>query len=59
MEKKGKTILRCRPKLAICIYHKEEDLLDIPLYIKSLNMGYRIFIRHHSNNWNETVLYAV
>ncbi len=33
------------PYLALCIYHKEQDLLDIPTYLKSLCAGYRFFIR--------------
>ena len=53
------TIQRDRPKLAICIYHKPEDMTDIPLYIKSLVPEYRLYVRHHSNRCSETVLYAV
>lgn len=53
------TILRCKPKLAICIYHKPEDLTEIPLYIKSLVPEYKLYIRHHSNSTAETVLYAI
>lgn len=34
-----------QPYLAICLYHKEADLFDIPNYIKSLCPDYRIFIR--------------
>lgn len=53
------TILRDRPKLAICIYHKPEDLVEIPLYIKQLIPEYKLYIRHHSYAEWETVLYAV
>lgn len=53
------TIRRDKPKLAICIYHKPEDMIDIPLYIKELVPEYKLYIRHHSNDIFETVLYAV
>ena len=52
-------IQRDRPKLAICIYHKLEDLTEIPLYIRSIVPDYRFYIRHYSNESVETVLYAV
>lgn len=29
------TIQRCMPKLAICVYHKKEDLITIPQYLRS------------------------
>lgn len=47
-----------KPKLAICIYHKPEDTIDIPAYIKSLVPEYRFWIRHYSYSPAETVLYA-
>ncbi len=53
------TIRRDRPKLAVCIYHKPEDLWEIPLYIHDLVPEYRLYIRHHTFWRNETVLYAV
>jgi FkbM family methyltransferase len=54
------TILRDKPKLAICIYHYEDDLWNLPIYIKSMVPEYKIYIRHHYdfNGW-ETVCYAV
>lgn len=54
-----KTICRDKPKLAICIYHKPEDMWSIPLYIKELVPEYKLYIRHHSNCDSETVLYAI
>lgn len=53
------TILRHKPKLAICIYHKPEDMIDIPLYIKELVPEYKLYVRHYTNTNDETVLYAV
>lgn len=53
-----KTICKNKPKLAICIYHSDKDMLEIPLWILSLNMGYKLYMRHYSNDLWETVLYA-
>lgn len=53
-----KTIIKNKPQLAICIYHKSEDLWSIPLYIKELVPEYKIYIRHHSLTPWETVCYA-
>lgn len=55
----AKTIQRDSPKLAICIYHKFEDLWEIPAYILKLNANYRFYIRHYTSYIYETVLYAV
>jgi FkbM family methyltransferase len=55
-----KTIIKNKPRLAICIYHKPEDILDIPLYISKIVPEYKFFIRHNCLvNLTETVLYAV
>jgi FkbM family methyltransferase len=53
------TILKYRPKLAICIYHKPEDIWEIPAYILSLHKDYNFYLRHYSLYAGETVLYAV
>lgn len=54
------TIIKNKPKLAICIYHKLNDMYSIPLYIKSIVPEYKLYIRHHNINkcWS-TVCYAV
>lgn len=54
-----KIIKEQRPKLAICIYHKPEDIIQIPSLILSLNEEYIFYIRHYSTIWGETVLYAL
>lgn len=53
-------IVSNQPKLAISVYHKQEDLLDIWSYLRDLVPKYRFFLRHHMKNMGtETVLYAV
>lgn len=47
-----------KPLLAICIYHKVEDLYEIPILLKRLNPEYKMSIRHHMPNYYETVLYC-
>lgn len=53
------TIRKYHPKLAISIYHKPEDIIEIPCYIKELVPRYRLYLRHYGNGDTETVLYAL
>ncbi len=53
------TILHNKPKLAICIYHKHQDFIDIPVWIHQLVPEYRLYVRHHAFSTDETVLYAI
>lgn len=53
------TIKKYKPTLAICLYHKYNDFLDIPKFILALDLGYKLYVRHHSANFCETVLYAI
>jgi FkbM family methyltransferase len=47
------------PDLAISIYHRPEDLWDIPLMIYSICDKYKIYIRHNTNYYTETVCHAI
>ncbi|MEY8517272.1 FkbM family methyltransferase [Lachnospiraceae bacterium 29-84] len=47
------------PKLAICLYHRPEDLFRIPMYLKKLVPSYKIYVRHYSCLLWDTVCYAV
>jgi len=53
------TIQKYKPKLAICVYHKSEDIFEIPLYIKELLPDYKLYLRHYSIGMNDTVWYAI
>lgn len=48
-----------KPKLAISVYHKIEDLWEIPLYMKECVPEYSIYLRHHTLLDQDTVCYAV
>lgn len=52
-------IQKYKPKLAISIYHRAEDLIELPLFIKSIVPEYKLYLRHYSTTWTETVLYAL
>lgn len=52
------TILKNKPKLAICIYHKLNDLWEIPLWIYNLVPEYKFYIRHHGMRCYGTIIYA-
>lgn len=52
------SIVRHRPKLAICVYHYPADIPAISNYLAALVPEYRFALRHHSPRLMETVLYA-
>lgn len=54
-----KTCAKFLPKLAISIYHKKDDWISIPKKILEINPNYRFYIKHNSNNFIETVLFAI
>jgi FkbM family methyltransferase len=47
------------PTIAVCIYHKPQDIFEIPLWINDLNPNYNFFVRTHGHDGFEFVLYAV
>lgn len=53
-----KIISTQKPKLAICVYHKPEDIIEIPALVLRMNPEYRIAFRHYSMRSVETVMYA-
>ena len=55
----SKTIEKWHPKLAISIYHLEDDLWKIPYMILKEYPFYDFYMRHYTRITTETVLYAV
>lgn len=53
------TITKYKPKLAISIYHKPEDIWEIPSLILEMNPEYKLYMGHYSIAAAETVLYAI
>lgn len=60
-----KIIVRDRPVLAICAYHKRSDLIDLPGYLNSIVKDYLFVLRKYAG-WTaarcectELVLYAI
>ncbi|MBE5812122.1 MAG: FkbM family methyltransferase [Clostridiales bacterium] len=47
-----------KPRLAICVYHKPEDIIEIPRLLLEYNPEYNFRLRHYSCSMCETVLYA-
>lgn len=56
----SQTIGHYAPKMMVSLYHRNEDIFELPLLIKKLNPKYQLFIRHqlYIPAW-ETNLYAV
>lgn len=53
------TILKNHPKLAICVYHKKDDFWRIPELILGIRSDYKIYLRHYSEGFSETVMFFV
>lgn len=53
------TIARYSPKLMVSLYHRNEDIFELPLLVKMINPDYKLYIRHqlYIPAW-ETNLYA-
>lgn len=54
-----KTIKKYKPTLAIAVYHKPQDIVEIPEFIKSIVPGYKFYIRNYHFDMTEAVLYAI
>lgn len=55
----ARTIRANKPKIAIAVYHKAQDFREIPQFISSINEDYRLFLRHYTQGWSETIMYFV
>lgn len=48
LEGARQTITRHRPKMAISVYHKPEDLITLPDFVAQTGHGYRMSLRQHN-----------
>jgi hypothetical protein len=55
----GVTLRSAAPTLAISVYHFPTDLWTIPLLINRLMPSGRLYLRHYTNEIDDTVCYAV
>jgi len=53
-----KIIKQAKPKLAICVYHKIEDIYELTRLIYNINNEYRFVLRHYDKGYHSTLLYA-
>ncbi len=42
----SQTISHYAPRLMVSLYHRNEDIFELPLLIKKLNPAYKLYIRH-------------
>ena len=59
LEGAQETIARCKPKLAVCIYHRPEDMWQIVLFLRERFSFYDFYVRTHQYDGLEFVLYAI
>jgi len=52
-------IRRCRPKLAICVYHRPDHLWQIPLALHELLPDSRMTMRSYMQDGFDTVCYCI
>lgn len=53
-----RVIREFRPALIVCLYHKPEDMFEIPLYLSELVRNYKFYLAHSSCQFMDTILYA-
>lgn len=58
LEGARRVISETTPNLAVCAYHTQSHLWQIPLFIHSINPNYKYYLRPHGQIW-ETVCYAI
>lgn len=52
-------ISNAHPKLAVCVYHNYDDLIQIPLFLRRIYPNYKLYLRHYSLTAFETICYAI
>lgn len=53
------TVRRCRPVMAVCIYHEPDHLWRVPLALREMLPDAKLYLRPHGAEGWDTVCYAV
>jgi FkbM family methyltransferase len=54
-----KTITEHKPRMALCVYHRPEDVNVIPGFVHGLNLGYSCEIVDHGGQWSKIAYFWV
>ncbi len=54
-----KQIIKHKPKLAVCAYHKPDDAWKLAFQIKELRPDYKLYFRVYQSSYCEAVIYAL
>lgn len=57
LEGAQQSIINNRPRLAISVYHRGDDLWRIPKQVLSYHKDYKIYLRHYTEGVSETVMF--
>ena len=52
-------ITSAKPKLAIAVYHHARDFRLVYNYVMSLNPSYKVYLRHYTQGWSETIMFFI
>lgn len=52
------TIRKYKPRMALSVYHKPQDIIEIPALLYGYNEDYKFALRQYSSIADETVLYV-
>lgn len=47
------------PRLAIAVYHHPADFWRVFEFVRNVHADYKVFLRHYTEGWSETVMYFV
>lgn len=59
LEGARQTIVSHAPVVAVCVYHTQSHLWEIPLFLRALRKDYALFLRPHNEEGWDLVCYAV
>ena len=52
-------ISKDKPKLAIAVYHQASDFRNVFKFILGIHPDYKVYLRHYTQGWSETIMFFV